>query len=204
MSRIAVDAVLLPSDDMADKAIRVNAELVERFGRKIVLNKETCLPHISLAMGCIDERDIKPIERVLQQVAVASPLGDLTVVGIHTSVNARAETVSAFEIEKTKELQTLHEKVVKKLTPYFSYDVTDEMIYGDEHVAKTTLLWIKNYAQKASFAKFFPHITIGYGEIETGPPVVSFAASELALCHLGNHCTCRKILTSVDLSGAQE
>ena len=204
MRRIAVDAVLLPSDDMTDKAIGANAELLEKFGTKIVLNKESCLPHISLAMGCIDERDIKPIERVLRQVAEESPLGDLTVVGIHTSINARGETVSAFEIEKTKELQALHEKVMKKLTPYFSYDVTDEMIYGSEQVAESALLWIKNYAQKASFANFFPHITIGYGEIESGSHVMSFAASKLALCHLGNHCTCRKILTSVDLSGAQE
>jgi len=137
-------------------------------------------------------------------VAQENPLGDLTVVGIHTSINAKGETVSAFEIEKTRELQALHEKVMRKLTPYFTYDVTDEMIYGDEHVAETTLLWIRNYPQKASFANFFPHITIGYGEIETDPPVVSFAASKLALCHLGNHCTCRRILTSVDLSGAQE
>jgi len=204
MSRIAVDAVLLPSDDMTDKAIGANAELLEKFGTKIALNKESCLPHISLAMGCIDERDIKPIERVLRQVAEESPLGDLTVVGIHTSINAKGESVSALEIEKTKELQALHEKVMKKLTPYFSYDVTDEMIYGSEQVAESALLWIKNYAQKASFANFFPHITIGYGEIESGSHVMSFAASKLALCHLGNHCTCRKILTSVDLSGAQE
>ena len=58
MGRKAVDVVLLPSEQMMDKAIEANGELVKRFGGKIVLNRENCLPHISLAMGCVDERDI--------------------------------------------------------------------------------------------------------------------------------------------------
>ena len=199
MGRIAVDVVLLPSHEMMEKAIRANAELIQTFAKKIVLNKESCLPHISLAMGCIDERDIKPIEGVLQQVAEDSPLGELTATGVHTSTNARGEKVSVWEIEKTRELQSLHEKIMIKTAPYFSHDVSSEMIYGDEEVAETTLLWIKNYAEKASFAKFFPHITIGYGGIESGSFPITFAPSKLALCHLGNQCTCREILASVGL-----
>ena len=199
MAKIAIDVVLLPSDEMTDRAIEANAELVEKFGREIVLNKENCLPHISLAMGCIVERDIASIEKVLESVAKESPLGDLKVIGIPTSTNARGEQVSVFEIAKTKELQALHEKVMKKVTPYLSYDVTSDMIYGDEQVAQTTLLWIENYAEKSSFANFLPHITIGYGQIAGQSFPIQFAVSKLALCHLGNHCTCRKILASIDL-----
>jgi 2'-5' RNA ligase len=200
-SKIAVDVVLLPSDEMTDKAIEANAELVEKFGRQIVLNKENCLPHISLAMGCIDETHISSIEKVLQTIVEASPLGDLKVIGVRISRNARGEKVSVFELERTNELQSLHEKVMKRLAPFFSYDVTADMICGDEEVAETTLLWIKDYAEKAGFANFLPHITIGYGQVKEQPAPVVFAASKLALCHLGNHCTCRKVLVSIDLPG---
>jgi len=32
------------------------------------------------------------------------------------------------------------------------------------------------------------------------PPFpIDFNVAELALCHLGNHCTCRRVLTSVPL-----
>jgi len=198
VSKIAVDVVLLPSDEMMDKAIQANAELVEKFGSEIMLNKENCLPHISLAMGCIDESDVTSIQNVLELVAKTSPLGDLIVTGIRTSINDRGEKVSVFEIEKTKVLQSLHEKVMRSVTPYFSHDVTSDMIY-DQEVAQTSLLWIKNYPEKASFANFFPHITIGYGQIKNGPFPIKFSASRLALCHLGNHCTCRKILVSINL-----
>ena len=198
MSRKAVDVVLLPSESMMDKAIEANAELVEKFGKKIVLNKENCLPHISLAMGCVDGGDISAVEKVLRAIAEKSSLGQLKVIGIATGTNAKGEKVSVFKIEKQEELELLHRKVMEKLAPYLSYDVTSDMI-ADAEVAESTLLWIKDYREKSSFANFSPHITIGYGEIENGPFPIEFAASKLALCHLGNHCTCREVVVSVEL-----
>jgi 2'-5' RNA ligase len=199
MTRYAVDVVLLPDKTMTDRAIEANAELVRKFGRKIVLNKENCLPHISLAMGCIDEKDIAAIKNILEEIASTSSLEDLKVAGIHTVTNPVGEKVSAFEVERTKKLQSLHEEVMEKLSPYLTYNITTDMIYGDEEVAETTLLWIKNYREKSSFANFSPHITIGYGEIKKGPFPIKFFPSKLALCQLGNHCTCREILASIKI-----
>ena len=199
MSRKAVDVVLLPANAVTNKAIELNAELVERFGRKIVLDKKNCLPHISLAMGCVDERDIASVGIILQSIAKENSPGDLRIRGVRSSENSAGEKVSVFEVEKTEELQSLHETVMEKLLPHFSYDVTADMIYGDEEVAETTLQWIRNYREKSSFEKFFPHITIGYGELDSFPYSADFAVSRLTLCHLGNHCTCREILASAEL-----
>ena len=69
MAKLAVDVVLLPSEEMADKAIAANKELLKQYADKIVLDKENCLPHISLAMGCIDEKDIAEIKRTLRVIA---------------------------------------------------------------------------------------------------------------------------------------
>jgi 2'-5' RNA ligase len=202
MSKKAVDVVLLPDEAMTGKAIEANAELVKKFGRKIVLNKKNCLPHISLAMGCIDEGDITAVDKILRLIAKECALGDLTVLGVRVSENSAGEKVSAFEIGDTKELQLLHETIMEGLEPYLGRDVTAEEI-NDEEVAETTLLWIKNYREKSSFSKFFPHITIGYGELSNLPPFpIKFTASKLALCHLGNHCTCRMVLASAELKNA--
>jgi len=200
MGRRAVDIVLLPTEAMMDRAIEVNAELVKKFGKKIVLNKENCLPHISLAMGCVDEKDIADVEKVLKRIAEQYPLGDLSVIGI--TVNLVGEKVSVFEVEKTKSLQSLHEEVMENLTPYFSYDVTSDMIYAGAEVEESTLLWIKNYPEKSSFSNFLPHITIGYGEMNNFSFPIKFGVSRLALCHLGNHCTCREIIVSTKLKRA--
>ena len=199
MGRKAVDVVLLPDGTMTDKAIKVNRELVNKVGEKIVLNKENCLPHISLAMGCVDEGDIVSVGQVLKTIAEKTSLPELSIIGILTSTNSAGEKVSVFEVEKTDALQSLHEEVVEKLAAYLSYDITRDMIYDSGEVGESTLLWIKNYRKKSSFGNFSPHITIGYGEIESFSSPIEFTASELALCHLGNHCTCREILISIGL-----
>ncbi len=199
MTEIAVDVVLLPSEEMADKAIAANKELLKQYADKIVLDKENCLPHISLAMGCIDERNIDNIEKVLQTIAKQSSLGQLNIIGIHTETNSAGEKVSVLQIEKTEALQLLHEEVMQKLALYFSYDVTVDMVLSPPMAGESTLLWIKSYPEKSSFEKFSPHITIGYGEINDYSFPIEFSVSKLALCHLGNHCTCRKILASAEL-----
>ncbi len=201
MAEMAVDVVLLPSEEMADKAIAANKELLKQCADKIVLDKENCLPHISLAMGCIDERDIADIEKILQATAKQSSLGQLSVIGIHSSENSAGEKVSVLQIEKTEALQSLHEEVMRRLAPYFNYDVTADMVLSPPMASESTLAWIKSYSEKSSFEKFFPHITIGYGEINDFSFPIEFAVSKLALCHLGNHCTCRRILASAELKG---
>jgi 2'-5' RNA ligase len=193
MARKAIDVVLLPDEPMTDRAIDANAELVEKFGAEIVLNTENCLPHISLAMGCIDESDIPAVVDVLDTIAKTNQLTKLKVIGVRTSGDA-----SVFEVQKTKELQLLHEIVLKEVGSYLTSDVTPDMIYGSQ-AAESTLEWIRDYPAKSSFDRFFPHITIGYGQMENILSPIEFTASALTLCHLGNHCTCRDVLVSIEL-----
>jgi 2'-5' RNA ligase len=199
MTKIAVDAVLLPSEAMMDKAIEANRELLKQSGGKIVLDKEICLPHISLSMGCIDQKDIVEIEKVLGAIVERYCVQELKVIGIRVGTNSVGEKVSVFEIEKTETLQSLHEEVMWSLMPYFKYEVTSDMVFSPPRAGKSTLLWIRDYAEKSSFENFSPHITIGYGKIDDFSFPIKFTASRLVLCHLGNHCTCRKVLLSTEL-----
>jgi 2'-5' RNA ligase len=200
MAKIAIDVVLLPSDEMMDEAIKLNRESLKTFDEKIILNKENCLPHVSLAMGCIYEKDIPDIDQTLQDIAKQHSFMSLRVIDIQSPITPTDEKASVLEIEKTKRLQLLHEDIMKRLRPYFTYDVTADMLLSaPRQVAQSTLSWIKNYPQKSGFEDFSPHITIGFGRIPKLESPINFTASRLALCHLGNHCTCRKILISIEL-----
>ena len=207
MAKIAVDVVLLPSEEVAERAIRANRELLsqgllmeKQCPDKIVLDKENCLPHISLAMGCIDESDVADIETILGTIAEQHSLGRLHSHGIHVGTSSAGEKVSVVPLETTEPLQSLHEEVMQTLAPYFSYDVTADTVLSPTPACESTLLWIRDYHENSSFEKFFPHITIGYGQIEDFAFPGEFTVSRLALCHLGNHCTCRKILASAEIS----
>jgi 2'-5' RNA ligase len=219
--KIAVDVVLLPSQAMMDRAIAANRRLLRIGTDKITLNKRDCLPHISLAMGCIEKTDIPNIERTLRTVAKSRPPGPLTIVGIRVGTDAAGRKVSVFEVGKTDLLQSLHEAVMRDLSPYLSSNVTADMLLGEPAADDSTLQWIRDYPEKSSFENFFPHITIGFGQIaehavrrrsgparagvpsaSEGPHLpspIEFHATQLALCHLGNHCTCRKVLASAGI-----
>jgi hypothetical protein len=189
MAKIAVDVVLLPSQEMSDRAIEANRKLLKQRAGGITLDKESCLPHVSLAMGGMDERD----------TANNYAPGPLTVMGVHTETDLAGEEISMFLIKKTRRLQSLHEAVMRRLSRHFSYDVTADMVLYPPAASPSTLAWINDYPEKSSFENFFPHITIGYGRVDKFPFPVEFSASQLALCHLGNFCTCRKVLATTEL-----
>jgi len=199
MEKIAVDAVLLPSDEIAARAIEANRELQKQCPGGIILDRETCLPHISLAMGCINHGDIASIGGILRELAEKNHPSELISVGIHVGTNAAGEKVSSLKLERTETLQSLHEEVMRGLEPYFSHDVTAEMVLSPPQACESTLRWIREFPEKSSFQRFFPHITLGYGQLADFTFPAEFDAQKLALCHLGNHCTCRKILTSAEI-----
>jgi mannose-6-phosphate isomerase-like protein (cupin superfamily)/2'-5' RNA ligase len=197
---IAADVVLLPDQATTRWIMSINRELVSQYGSEIVLTERTCLPHISLAMGCVHERDVDSIRELLQRLAKETPVRHLNATGIRISVNSRGEHTSLLEIERTNELQMLHEAVMREVEPLFTHDVTEAMI-ADDAVAESTLAWIRDFPQKAAFEQFSPHITLGYGDAKTDKSFpITLTVAQLALCHVGNHGTCRKVLLSVRLS----
>ncbi len=199
LGQIAVDVVLLPDEEMTSRAIEINRRLVTGNRPEIVLNEKDCLPHISLAMGCIDEADVTAIQERLESLARRTPVRQLRLVGVVASVNSRGETTALLNVDRTEELQALHEQVMQEMRPFFRSEVSEDMIY-DEVVSGTTLDWIRTYPQKAAYAYFRPHITLGYGQAPASPSFpIPFRVARLALCRLGDHCTCRRILAAVEL-----
>ena len=196
----AIDIVLLPSEEMTDLVIKANRNLVENFGSEIVLNKQNTLPHISLVMGCIKQDDIAEIGQILARAAEGLETNRFEAVGVQISENIKGEQVSSLRLDNTAEVQRFHEELTEELSGFLSYDVTAEMVFDFPQVSETTLSWITNYRSQSSYSNFFPHITAGYGKLQGLKFPIVFEVSKLAMCHLGDHCTCREVLASVDIA----
>jgi len=191
---IACDIVLIPPEHISDKAIRFNRELIEKGRKEIILDEERCLPHITLAMGCIKMEDLDKIDGVLGKIAQDLPPVVLKTVS-DNSVKAW------MRIEKNKEIVKLHKIIMKKMSPFFSHKVSEKMIYGHdkENIGRITTDYIKWFKLYNLIKGYTPHITVGYGKMNIKIKPVNFTAKKLALCHLGNYCTCRKVILSYDL-----
>lgn len=197
MAQIAVDVVLLPSDEVMDLAIEVNKQFLKDIENEIALDKKTCLPHVTLLMGVIEENQVRDVEKKLQEIAKRfSPL-ELSIPSVKVTDKPDGSRMSSFVIDKTAELARLHETAVTQLIPPFTYDkVTMDMFYSPPPANERTLRWVEDFATKSVHENYQPHITLGMGVPEAVTFPIKFTASKLALCHLGNYCTCRKILVS--------
>jgi len=196
---IAVDVVLLPEPAVTDLAIEANKRLLLQCPDKIVLSSDTCLPHISLAMGCIAQRSVEPISEILRSIAESRPIDKIPVAGMFVGKNATGLNVSSVVLEPSDAIRSLHEEIMVQIEQYVHYAVTAEMLIDPDEIRQSTLQWIRNYRKKSSFANFFPHITLGYGWLDKCPLPSEITPSKLALCRLGNHCTCRRVLAAVEL-----
>jgi len=199
MAKIAIDIVLLPPEEIMDKAIEINQELLEKFPKKTILDKQKCIPHISLAMGVVEESKLSKVEEILREISKGFQPLSLTITNIKAGITPSGLKFCGFQIERTTELQALHETVMKKLQTICTYDVTLDMLYSKPTPEAVSLHWIRTYPTKSSFENFTPHLTIGCGETSSGEYSIKFTAVRLAICHLGNYCTCRKILSEVNL-----
>ncbi len=226
MAKLAVDVVLLPSEAMMDQAIALNRRLPKRSDQGMILNKKDCLPHISLAMGCIEGEDIPLIQTILGKIAQQFPGLDLTATAVRAVTSPAGRMVSSIEIENTAGLQQLHEAVMSRLSAHFSYTVSPEMFFTslahqgadgaadvtgnatadatpdatpDTTIDKAVISWVENFPAQSSFTRFSPHITAGFGQTDYVLGPMRFRPASIALCQLGNFCTCRRILAAADL-----
>ena len=198
MKPLAVDIVLIPDAHLFDQALAINAQLVKEQQSEIVLHERDCLPHISLAMGCIDHDDIPKISQLLHSLWRLYPLREfLQSQGQVYKTNSRGQTVSSIELVKDVGLQQFHEKVMEYLSPFFKHQATPEMFVGKGPIAESTLTWVNTFKEKSAYTHYWPHITLGYGRAPVVEIRKEFYANRLMLCQLGNHCTCQKVLVSV-------
>lgn len=194
MKRFAVDVVILPPDSIMDRAIEWNRMMRKTQRENIVLDKTLCLPHISLAMGCLREEQLKDANALLQSIALQHRELELHVPNIKTVKTASGDNVISFDIDLSPELARLHESIVNAFTPFLTQNATEADLYDLRPINPSSLDWINRFIPQYCFDHFWPHITLGFGEPAIDFMPYSFQASRLAICHLGNHCTCRKIL----------
>ncbi len=189
---------------MTAKAIKINAELLKTFDNKIILDAHKCLPHLSLCMGVVQDEDIPEVTSILSDIARESFPLKLTAESVQAATLSAGNKISGLAIANTDDLQKLHNTVMQKLRSFLSYEAQAPMFYNPPEVEDITLTWVKGYSSKHDNPTLFrPHITVGFGETDRADTFalpIDFTASTLALCQLGNYCTCRKVYSTFSLS----
>ncbi len=197
---IAIDVVLLPPPEVAAAALALNRRLIERYGdESIVLDPFSCLPHVSLAMRTIPHRSLPMLTAGFERLALASLPLDIRFDGAVAVETDGGDIVSGINLEKSEGLLILHRSVMAQMGGAPAEECLPPAVYADkgEEIAAFTCNYVNAYADHSAYERYSPHITLGHGDVTalddiSVPAMARFTT--LAICHLGNHCTCREIL----------
>jgi len=191
MDKIAIDIVLLPPPKMAEAATLFSDELCAVYGEKMHLNATDCLPHISLLMGVIEEKDLEKASEILQEIVATHLPVQLEVTGVVSRTSS-----TSIEFERTTQFAELQDLLIEKLRPLLSYQPEAEMFYDQPE--PMTLQWVANFMENSTGENFSPHLTVGpASEDEQYDGQLYGKASQIAICQLGNYCSCKKLLATI-------
>ena len=200
---MAVDVALLLPEPVQERVRAINAALwaQEKNGFRF---DATHLPHVTLVQHFVRQRNMPALIESIDSVLRGTPPLFVRVVGI-----GRAGTTSLLLLERTPELQNLHEKLMDAIAPLEEPPGTIAAFFADGEPARPSdVEWVAQYRSQASYHHFWPHITLGVGGPKEPPKepmeLFDFAASRVALCHLGRFCTCRALLHEWNLLPARE
>lgn len=199
MSKLAIDVALLPPADVMDLCISWNRRLADRTTQSILLNKSDLLPHVSLVMGCLPTVSLHKVENALKGNAGKWRPLRLHVNGVHV-ING-SPTVVSLDIAFSDQLLLLQRELIETLKPWLTQDAEASDLFDPPPISWSTINWINRFIPDQCGERFWPHITIGHGATDVRQESFDFIARRLAVCHLGNHCTCRRVVAEVILGG---
>jgi hypothetical protein len=198
---VAIDVALLPPPGIWDWAVDLSKEINRGIEQKIILDK-THLPHVTLLQMYVNCNDLKKIFDSVTTILQDFQSLNLNAQEIVVTTPGTEERWISIKIEKAKDLERLHKEILDNLKKYRQKKDSNAFLTDKNEVASPfslQLQWVED-SPKSDYAKYFPHITLAISD--KVPPQIQpreFVANRLAICHLGNYCTCRKILREWEL-----
>jgi 2'-5' RNA ligase len=192
MSLIALDIAVLPSDDVARRAIALSASLPAAESQGLRLGPDY-LPHITLVQAFVNEREMVPLLEQVDVVLRAHPALEL-----HVSGGGSGASSVWMGIERAPVLVELHQHLLDAVLPFERADGDAGAFCGGD-ARERDVRWVAQYRETSSGRAFRPHITLGHA---SHPPIIEpfdFTARRVAACHLGRFCSCRRVLRAFHL-----
>ena len=197
MTKLAVDVALLPPEDIMNLIIELN----HKFGSISRMNNKNNFPHITLAMGVIEDSQIELVNKRLKKICSDFNPLNLKITELSYIITPQGNKSWQCDVKLTDELRRLHRAIMDGLADIFTYDVDISMFNQDEKVDPISRIWIENFAKNHQKPEdFHAHFSIKcHNDVKFDDFPVKFTVSRVVLCHLGNYCTCRTKLGEIGL-----
>ncbi|WP_170245286.1 2'-5' RNA ligase family protein [Gelidibacter salicanalis] len=199
---IAIDVLLTLPQDVYTQAVELNKSVLQNNPDNFTLDAQH-IPHITIMQAYVNESDLPEIEKVL--VGLYKTIENETFLVDTLQYNKeKEESFASMGIEKSEALMRLHDQVIKVLEPFSVSNGTQESYVQNEDgtpIDDFTIAYVPKFISHHSYENYNPHISLGVADTSVLDSLethkfhpTNFKAPTLALYHLGNYGTARKLL----------
>jgi hypothetical protein len=193
---IAVDIAVVLPPEIREEAARINRLLIRHSGDRTISFGPDALPHITLAMAAVQEKDLAGVS--LEGLRPHLPL-EVTITGISTVTTGSGRRVAGFDLAPDGTILALQRAAAEALA---AVAVDEEPVLllregeGDEPTMAA-------YARTFLCTPYSPHITLGEGEASDADTALSlpyrFTAQGAMLYRVGTGGACRQVVGEISI-----
>ncbi len=210
----AIDILINPDDSTIKRAQEVNAKMLKSMPEGWVLD-DTHQPHITTLQRYVRTADLGNVYAAVEKTVADTDMSALSykVTNItHADWGFPGYGPTVLQVEVSPPVLDFQAKLVAAVEPYVESGGTDAAYVKDpgEEISPTIIDWVEKYVPaQIGDGKYFPHLTVGVAKfddlevIEAEPFEPSpVHAAGVAVYHLGNNGTARKLLKEWQLSSS--
>lgn len=203
---IAIDVLLIPSQEMYSQALALNSEINQNNPETIKLD-ENQVPHITLLQCFIKEEDLPKINKALDGLFETIAQNSLKAESFFY-YEEKEESFAMIRIEKSAHLMEIHKKTIDLVKPYIVKNGSEKSFAQNPDgspISKSTVTYVPDFVNKYSYENFDPHISLGVAQKTLLDSLaqhvfkpIHFKATSVSVYQLGDHGTAQKLLWKSD------
>lgn len=201
-SIIAIDVLLIPSEEMYAQSLQLNS-LINRDNPETIKLDENHVPHITLLQCFINESDLPKVNKALEGLYETIARDSLNAESLFYH-EEKEESFAMVRIEKTAPLMAIHKKVIELVKPYILENGSEASFVQNPDgspISESTVNYVPAFVDDHSYENFDPHISLGVAQKKVLDSLaqhvfkpISFKAASISVYQLGDHGTAQKLL----------
>jgi hypothetical protein len=208
----AIDVLIDPDSHAIERAREVNAKLLESMPQGWKLD-DTHQPHITTLQRYVRTADLDKVYDAVERTVSDTNMAALSyqALGItHADWGFPGYGPTVLKVEVSPKVLDFQAELVSTLEPFVESGGTAEAFVADpgEVISPTIIEWVEKFVpNQIGDGKYFPHLTVGVDtfdhlKIIEAEPFDAFEvhAASVAVYHLGNNGTARKLLKAWPLA----
>ncbi len=199
---VAVDVLLIPSEEVYNQSIQLNSEIHKNNPETIKLDKNH-LPHITLLQCFVLENDLPELNKTLEGLFKTIAQDSLIAESLYYS-EEQEMSFAMIRLAKTEALMQLHKKTIELVSPFIIKNGSEASFVQNPDgspISEFTVSYVPEFVDKYSFQNYDPHISLGVAQLKLLDSLkqnvfkpISFKAATLGVYQLGDHGTAQKLL----------